>query len=47
MITQATSIQIPWRIAQATRIAMAPTIIALEFFGDFWRTWGTVYGETK
>ena len=47
MITQATSIQIPWRIAQATRIAMVPTIVLLEFFGDFWRTWAVVYGEAK
>lgn len=47
MITPATSMQTPWRIAQATRIAISPLIISLEFVGDFWRTWATVYRGDK
>lgn len=47
MITPATSIQIPWRIAQATRLAISPLIISLEFVGDFWRAWSQVYRGDK
>lgn len=47
MIIPATSMQIPWRIAQATRIAISPLIISLEFVGDFWRTWILVYRGDK
>jgi len=39
------SIQIPWHIARATRVAMAPIIISLESIGTFWETWGEVYGN--
>lgn len=42
-----TSIQIPWRIARATRAMMAPTIICLEWVGDFWTTWAIVYGAQR
>lgn len=47
MITPLTSIQIPWRIARATRAMMAPTIIYLEWYGDFFSTWAIVYGANK
>lgn len=47
MITPATSIQIPRRIAQATRLAIYPLIISLEYIGDFWRTWSQVYRGDK
>ncbi|MCB4358440.1 hypothetical protein [Quatrionicoccus australiensis] len=47
MITPATSMQIPRRIAQATRLAISPLIISLEFIGDFLRTWSQVYGGDK
>lgn len=47
MITPATSIQIPRRIAQATRFAISPLIISLEFVGDFFRTWSEVYRGDK
>lgn len=43
MITPETSIQIPLRIAQATRLMMMPTIIALQTIGHFWTTWADVY----
>lgn len=43
MITPATSIQIPLRIAQATRLMMMPTIITLQSIGHFWTTWAAVY----
>ena len=43
MITPATSIQIPRRIAQATRLAISPLIISLEFVGCFFETWNKVY----
>ena len=42
-----TSIQIPWRIARATRAMMAPTIICLEWAVDFWTTWAIVYGAQR
>ena len=47
MIQPYQSIQVPWRISRATRAMMAPTIIALEFVGDFWTTWAIVYGANK
>ena len=47
MIIPATSKLIPWRIAQARRAFMAPLIIALQFYGDFWETWAIVYGANK
>lgn len=47
MITPATSMQIPWRIAQATRLAISPLIISLEFVGCFFETWATVYRGDK
>ena len=43
MITQATSIQIPLRIAQATRLAIVPTIITLKTVEAFWAAWHAVY----
>ena len=43
MITTATSIQIPLRIAQATRLMMMPTIITLQSIGHFLATWAAVY----
>lgn len=43
MITQATSIKIPLRIAQATRLMMMPTIITMQSIGHFWTTWAAVY----
>jgi len=43
MIIPATSIQIPLRIAQATRLAILPTIITLQAIGHFWTTWAAVY----
>ena len=42
-VIPATSIQIPWRIARATRAMMAPTIICLELVGDFFSTWAIFY----
>lgn len=47
MITPATSIQIPLRIAQATRLAMMPAIITLQSIGCFWATWHAVYREVQ
>ena len=47
MITPATSIQIPRRIAKATRLMMMPTIIALHTIGIFWTTWASVYRGVK
>lgn len=47
MIRPYQSIQIPLRIAQATRLAISPLIISLEFVGDFWRTWSQVYRGDK
>ena len=47
MIIPATSIQIPLRIAQATRFAISPLIISLEFVGCFFETWATVYRGDK
>ena len=47
MITQMTSKLIPWRISQARRAFMAPIIAALDTYGEFWRTWATVYGANK
>lgn len=47
MITPATSIQIPWRIAQAARLAISPLIISLEFVGCFFETWNKVYFPDK
>lgn len=43
MITPMTSIQIPWYISQARKAFMAPIVIALESYGNFWRTWSDVY----
>lgn len=43
MITPATSIQIPLRIAQATRLAILPTIIAMQTVEAFWEAWHAVY----
>lgn len=34
MIQPYQSIQVPWRIARATRAMMAPTIICLEWVGN-------------
>jgi hypothetical protein len=47
MITPATSIQIPLRIAQATRAVMLPTIIALQTVAAFWAAWHAVYRGAK
>lgn len=47
MITPSASIQTPWRIAQATRLAILPTIIILEAIGCFWATWHAVYREVQ
>ena len=47
MITPMTSIQIPLRIAQATRLVVSPLIIALQTIGIFWAVWGEVYGANK
>lgn len=47
MITHATSIQIPWHIARATRLAMMPTIITLQTVGWFWSAWSEVYRGGK
>lgn len=43
MTTPATSIQIPLRIAQATRLAILPTIITLQSIGNFLEAWHAVY----
>ena len=43
MITPMTSIQIPRRIAQATRLMVAPLILSLETVSIFWATWNAVY----
>lgn len=43
MITTMTSIQIPLRIAQATRLMVSPLILSLETVGIFWATWHAVY----
>lgn len=43
MITPATSIQIPLRIAQASRLMMMPTIIAMQTVGWLWSAWSEVY----
>lgn len=47
MIAPATSIQIPLRIAQATRLMMMPTIITLQTIGHFWEAWNAVYRCSK
>jgi len=41
------SIQTPWRIAQATRLAIMPAIIILEAIGCFWATWAAVYRPVR
>lgn len=43
MITPMTSIQIPLRIAQATRLMISPLILSLQTVGIFWATWSAVY----
>ena len=43
MITPMTSIQIPLRIAQATRLMISPLILSLQTVGIFWATWHAVY----
>ena len=43
MITPMTSIQIPLRIAQATRLMISPFILSLQTVGIFWATWSAVY----
>ena len=43
MITPMTSIQIPRRIAQATRLMISPLILSLQTVGIFWATWHSVY----
>ena len=47
MITPATSIQIPLRIAQATRLMMMPTIITLQTIGHYWTTLAAVYRAAR
>ena len=47
MITPATSIQIPLRIAQASRLMMMPTIIAMQSYGNFWTVWAEVFRKAK
>ena len=43
MITPLTSIQIPRRIAQATRLMVSPLIFTLQTVSIFWTTWHAVY----
>ena len=43
MITPMTSIQIPRRIAQATRLMVSPLILSLQTVGIYWATWNAVY----
>lgn len=43
MITPMTSIQIPRRIAQMTKLMVSPLILSLETVGIFWATWNAVY----
>ena len=43
MITPMTSIQIPLRIAQATRLMISPLILSLQTCSVFWATWHQVY----
>ena len=43
MITPMTSIQIPLRIAHATRLKVAPLILSLETCSIFWATWHSIY----
>lgn len=37
------SIQIPWHIAKATRLAILPTIITLQTIEAFWAAWHATY----
>lgn len=43
MITPMTSIQIPRRIAQMTKLMVSPLILSLETAAIFWATWHAVY----
>lgn len=43
MITPLTSIQIPLRIAQATRLMISPLILSLQTVSIYWATWHAVY----
>ena len=43
MITPMTSIQIPRRIAQMTKLMVSPLILSLETVAIFWATWHLVY----
>jgi len=45
MIQQFNSKLIPWKMAQARKKVMEPIVIALESFGNYWRTWSEVYGR--
>jgi len=47
VITPMTSIQIPLRIAQATRLVVSPLIITLQTIGIFFEVRGEVYGANK
>lgn len=43
MITPMTSIQIPRRIAQMTKLMVSPLILSLEWQGALLETWHKVY----
>lgn len=43
MITPMTSIQIPLRIAQMTKLMVSPLILSLETSQIFWTVWHQVY----
>ena len=45
MITPMTSIQIPRRIAQATRAMIAPLILVMTWQRDYLSVWHQVYRE--
>lgn len=47
MITPLTSMQIPWKMAQARRSLMAPFVAASETFQTYCNVWATVYGANK